>query len=125
MLGNCREPRRVRQGGAVCEGDGLKRSCLGDDYRVMRGEDVLQGGRGWSSGVRNLTLGHLGSGNLDGQRLLVNSQSSGLFGASFSSDRLSAAKAIRSSQEEWRAASRWESIARIAGICRKGWTGRI
>lgn len=42
----------------------------------------------------DLGLGHLGSGNLDGQRLLVNLQSSELFRTSFSSDRLSAVRTI-------------------------------
>lgn len=39
-------------------------------------------------------LWDLGSGNLDGQRLLVNLQSSELFRTSFSSDRLSAVRTI-------------------------------
>jgi hypothetical protein len=108
MLGNW---GGVQEGGAErgsLWGDGLKRSWLGDNYRVMRGGDVLQGRRDWSSvepGVRKLTVGHLGSGNLDRQRLLVNLQSSGsgLFRTSFSSDRLTLQELydeVRKSEEQ-------------------------
>lgn len=72
VLGNWREPRRVMLRGAVCRGNDLEGSWLGDDSRVMRDGDVLQEGRGWSSvglWVRNFSLGRLGSGNLEGQSL--------------------------------------------------------